>query len=89
LLKRKVKEVFFNQINSIINWEEIDQLIKRYYNKGFSAVGRPSNSGLLLFKITLLQTKKTVEFHNGLTIEKYQIYNVRKRNLEGTSSKIS
>ena len=27
--KRKVKEVFFNQINSIINWEEIDQLIKR------------------------------------------------------------
>ncbi|MDD2192443.1 MAG: hypothetical protein PHO12_07875 [Bacteroidales bacterium] len=26
---RKVKEVFFNQINSIINWEEIDQLIKR------------------------------------------------------------
>ena len=54
--KRKVKEVFFNQINSIINWEEIDQLIKRYYNKGFSAVGRPSYSGLLLFKITLLQT---------------------------------
>ena len=54
--KRKVKEVFFNQINSIINWEKIDKLIKRHYNKGVSAVGRPSYSGLLLFKITLLQT---------------------------------
>ena len=54
--KRKVKEVFFNQINSIINWEKIDQLIKRHYDKGNSAVGRPSYSGLLLFKITLLQT---------------------------------
>ena len=54
--KRKVKEVFFNQINSIIDWEKIDKLIKRHYNKGVSAVGRPSYSGLLLFKITLLQT---------------------------------
>ena len=54
--KRKVKEVFFNQINSIIDWKKIDQLIKRHYNKGVSAVGRPSYSGLLLFKITLLQT---------------------------------
>ena len=54
--KRKVKEVFFNQINSIINWEKIDQLIKRHYDKGNSAVGRTSYSGLLLFKITLLQT---------------------------------
>jgi IS5 family transposase len=53
---RKIKEVFFNQINSIINWEKIDQFIKRYYNKGFSVTGRPSYSGLLLFKITLLQT---------------------------------
>ena len=26
--KRKVKEVFFNQINSIIDWEKIDKLIK-------------------------------------------------------------
>lgn len=54
--KRKVKEIFFNQINSIIDWEKIDQLIKRHYNKGVSAVDRPSYSGLLLFNITLLQT---------------------------------
>ena len=52
--KRKVKEVFFNQINSIIDWEKIDQLIKRHYNKGVSAVNRPSYSGLLLFKIIRL-----------------------------------
>ena len=53
---RKIKELFFNQINSIIDWVKIDQFIKRYYNKGFSVIGRPSYSGLLLFKITLLQT---------------------------------
>lgn len=38
---RKIKKIFFNQINSIIDWEKIDQFIKRYYNKGFSVVGIP------------------------------------------------
>ena len=54
--KRKVKEDFFKQINILINWEEIDKFIKRYYEKGFSVDGRPPYSGLLLFKICLLQT---------------------------------
>ena len=53
---RKVKSEFFEQINCLVDWSSIERLIKRYYNKGKSAVGRESYSGLLLFKITLLQT---------------------------------
>lgn len=54
--KRKIKEDFFNQINLIIDWRPIDKLIRKYYQKGESAVGRPSYEGIVLFKICLLQT---------------------------------
>jgi IS5 family transposase len=54
--RRKLKTEFFSQINKLINWNEIDNLIKQYYNKGESVAGRPSYSGLLLFKMCLLQT---------------------------------
>lgn len=54
--RRKLKSVFFTQINNLIDWSEIETLIKAYYNKGFSVAGRPSYCGLLLFKMCLLQT---------------------------------
>jgi transposase, IS5 family len=54
--RRKLKSVFFTQIDKLINWEDISVLIKQYYSKGFSVAGRPSYSGLLLFKMCLLQT---------------------------------
>lgn len=54
--RRKLKSVFFTQINKLINWDEIEALIKRHYNKGFSVSGRRSYPGLLLFKMCLLQT---------------------------------
>jgi IS5 family transposase len=54
--RRKLKSVFFTQINKLINWDEVEALIKKYYNKGFSVAGRPSYSGLILFKMCLLQT---------------------------------
>src|SRR3954471_15483666 len=54
--RRKLKSEFFTQINTLINWKEIEVLIKQYYNKGFSVAGRPSYPGLLLFKMALLQT---------------------------------
>ena len=54
--RRKLKSVFFTQINKLIDWGEIEVLIKKYYNKGFSVAGRPSYRGLLLFKMCLLQT---------------------------------
>ena len=54
--KRKIDMTFFNQINKIVDWNKIEIIIKKYYNKGKSADGRPAYEGILLFKITLLQT---------------------------------
>ncbi|MFV0248932.1 MAG: transposase, partial [Tenacibaculum sp.] len=53
---RKIKRTFFNQINTLIDWQPITGLINQYYTKGTSATGKPSYSGLLLFKMSLLQT---------------------------------
>ena len=54
--RRKLKSTFFTQIGKLINWDEMDRMIKQYYSKGFSVAGRPSYPGLLLFKMCLLQT---------------------------------
>ena len=56
LSKRKIKSEFFDQMNQLLDWAAIDFEIRKHYNKGFSVAGRPSYSGLLLFKISLLQT---------------------------------
>lgn len=56
LRSRKIKKVFFTQINELIDWESVSFLIEEHYTKGKSAVGNPSYDGLLLFKMCLLQT---------------------------------
>ncbi len=56
LAQRKLKSDFFENINKIIDWNPIEKIIKKHYNKGFSVVGRPSIEGILLFKMCLLQT---------------------------------
>ena len=53
---RKIKKTFFNQINTLLDWNSISNLIDRHYIKGKSATGAPSYDGLLLFKMCLLQT---------------------------------
>jgi IS5 family transposase len=53
---RKIKRTFFTQINTILDWEPIKAVLKAHYRKGKSATGKPSYSGLLLFKMSLLQT---------------------------------
>lgn len=53
---RKIKNTFFEQVNKIINWDTIEKEIGKHYKRGISADGRPSYSGLLLFKLNLLQT---------------------------------
>ena len=53
---RKVKETFFRQIDTLIDWSVIESVIDCYYNKCHHPVGRPGYSGLTLFKMTLLQT---------------------------------
>ncbi|SFF69549.1 transposase, IS5 family [Salegentibacter agarivorans] len=56
LRSRKIKRTFFTQIGVLIDWGPIEVVIKKYYTKGKSATGKPSYSGLLLFKMSLLQT---------------------------------
>ena len=53
---RKIKRTFFTQINTLLDWEPIVKVLKKHYTKGKSATGKPSYSGLLLFKMSLLQT---------------------------------
>lgn len=56
LRSRKIKQTFFTQINSLLDWTPIIKKLDKYYTKGKSATGKPSYSGLLLFKMSLLQT---------------------------------
>lgn len=56
LRSRKIKRTFFTQINNLLDWTPISAIISIHYNKGKSATGKPSYSGLLLFKMCLLQT---------------------------------
>ena len=56
LRTRKIKSTFFTQINTLIDWDKIEALIDADYSKGKSVVGKPSYSGLLLFKMSLLQS---------------------------------
>ena len=56
LRSRKIKRTFFTQINELIDWDSIEKLIDSDYFKGKSVVGKPSYSGLLLFRMCLLQS---------------------------------
>ena len=56
LRSRKIKRTFFVQINTLIDWKPFISIINLHYTKGKSATGKPSYSGLLLFKMSLLQT---------------------------------
>jgi IS5 family transposase len=51
LRSRKIKRTFFSQINTLIDWDNIEELIDTDYSRGKSPVGKPSYSGLLLFKM--------------------------------------
>ena len=53
---RKIKMVFFEQINTLLDWQSISTLIDKHYKKGKSAVGKPSYGWVLLFKMCFLQT---------------------------------
>jgi len=53
---RKIKRTFFTQINDLLDWQPIIKVLKQHCTKGKSATGKPSYSGLLLFKMSLLQT---------------------------------
>lgn len=52
--KRTRRNTFLRQIDTVINWISIEKEINNIYKRGYSADGRPSYSGLLLFKMLLL-----------------------------------
>jgi IS5 family transposase len=49
-----LKTGFFNQINIVINWNSVSNMINEHYTVGLSATGTPSTDGLLLFKMLLI-----------------------------------
>lgn len=53
---RKIKRTFFHQMDLLIDWRKVSNVINKHYKKGESAVGTASYDGLLLFKMCLLQT---------------------------------
>ncbi len=54
VMHRTRKSNFLNQINQLIDWELIDQIIRKHYNPGKDAAGHPAYSGLLLFKMLMV-----------------------------------
>jgi IS5 family transposase len=40
--RRLIKQDFFNQVNLIVDWWPISNLINQYYQKGESVTGAPS-----------------------------------------------
>ncbi len=53
---KKIKNQFFMQIDLLIDWKPINNIINRCYIKKHDATGRPAFDGLMVFKICLLQS---------------------------------
>ena len=39
---RRIKSTFFEQMNLLLDWQHIEIIIKKHYNKGVSVAGIPS-----------------------------------------------
>jgi transposase, IS5 family len=52
--RRTRKNKFFTSISSIIDFDRLEKEINKVYKKGTSVDGRPSYSGILLFKMLLI-----------------------------------
>ena len=46
--------LFYDQINTLIDWNKIEKVINRHYHKGETLQGQRPYSGVLLFKMLLL-----------------------------------
>lgn len=53
--RRKVKKVFLEQVNQIINWQPITSILESYYDQGKSPRGRKAYPPLVMLKMCLLQ----------------------------------
>ena len=46
LRSRKIKNTFFTQVNTLVDWNKIEKLIDKNYSKGKSVTCTPSYNGL-------------------------------------------
>lgn len=46
--------IFYNQINTLIDWNKIEKTLNRYYKKSNNLEGRPAYGSILLFKMLLI-----------------------------------
>ena len=53
--RRKVKKVFLEQVNQIINWQPITSILESYYDQGKSPRRRKAYPPLVMLKMCLLQ----------------------------------
>jgi len=53
---RKTRRTFLGQINQMVHWEPLVEVIEKYYTKGKASTGRKAYPALLLLKMSLLQT---------------------------------
>jgi IS5 family transposase len=53
---RKIKRAFFTQMNTLLDWHPIITVLKKHYTTGKSTTGKAGYSGILLSKMSLLQT---------------------------------
>ncbi len=54
-IQTKGQNKFLKRVNQLLDWEKIEEQIKKYYKKEKSGNGTPGYSGIFLFKIILLQ----------------------------------
>lgn len=55
MVQKTRRHHFFDQINKLIDWDKIEYELNKIYKKGQSVDGRPAYSGLLLFKMLLIE----------------------------------
>jgi len=56
LRTRKIKTIFFTQINTLFDWKEICRLKDKDYSMGKSATGKPSYDGFCFLKYAYFKT---------------------------------
>lgn len=55
MVQKTRRQNFFDSINKLIDWNKIEIELNKIYKKGESVDGRPAYSGLLLFKMLLIE----------------------------------
>lgn len=58
--RRLPQNSFYNQMNLLLDWDQIREVLNKYYTKGLSAVGEKPYDGMVLLKMLLIGTWKNL-----------------------------